>query len=200
MANTTKNRMQADWDQAKQEGKQRASRVREILQAAASETFSEVKAEAADIHVLTRKSLGVWLEELKEPSEAADTHNHESTVEAKSDRSATASETQESSVPTWRELFFQSLGIVRDRKGDWTQALIQYWKEQIAKFDADMTQKDSDRYRKVKSVLQRLTAWLESTRTHGNPSTPAQPAHPVTVEVLEEDEDVRTGIGTEKGT
>ena len=192
MTKTTQTRTQTDWDQAKQENKARAARVREILKAAASETFSEVKAGSADLHVLTRKSLGTWLDDLQEASKSAETIYDASKVEQSDEPSETANETQTSTVPTWRELIMQSLGVVRDRKGDWLQQLINHWHEQTAKFDADMTQEHGDRYGKVKSVFQQVAVWLKSTRSKDTDSTDHQAAHRVTVEVIEDESDTLT--------
>ncbi|NER79888.1 MAG: hypothetical protein F6K42_09950 [Leptolyngbya sp. SIO1D8] len=178
---TNKEHPKTQWQQTKQEGKQRADRISEILQAAASETFSEIKAGSVELNDLTRQSVAEWLEELKASSEAtvADSQNPAAnTAQATTDSS-------EPAVPNWRELLMQSLEIVRDRKGDWLQQLLDHWQEQTAKFDADMTKEHGDRYGKVKTFFQRVISWLESIRKPSTSAANSQDIKPVTIEVVD---------------
>ncbi|MGF1521497.1 MAG: hypothetical protein ACFBSF_04160 [Leptolyngbyaceae cyanobacterium] len=181
MTTTTTEQTKTDWTQARDDNKQRAARVREILKAAALETFSEVKAGSADLNVLTRKSMDTWLEEQATAAKSVESVNN---VDA---QPADAMNTEgEAAIPTWRELILRSFGIVRDRKGDWLQQFRNHLKEQAAKFDADMSEEKGDRYRKVKSVFQRLIAWVESNRNQVTQETPSQEAEPVNIEVIDE--------------
>lgn len=180
MTTTTTEHTQTDWAQAREDNKQRAARVREILKAAALETFSEVKAGSADLNVLTRKSMDAWLEE----QAAAATETAGDTVSV---QPTVATDTEgEAAIPTWRELILRSLGIVRDRKGDWFQQFRTHVKEQAAKFDADMTQEKGDRYRKAKSLFQRLIAWVEANRHEDTHKASSEESQPVNIEVIDE--------------
>ena len=157
MTTTTQDRIKANWEQARQESKQRADRIRELLQAAAAESFSEVRSGSAELNVLTRKSVAQWLEDLKEAADSPAVVDVEPAIDS-------SKAIQVIKVPSWRELLGRSLKIVRDRKGDWLQQLVDYWQEQLAKFDVDMTQQQGDRYVKVKSVFQRILSWFESAK------------------------------------
>ncbi|MEL6381024.1 MAG: hypothetical protein AAFQ89_00840 [Cyanobacteria bacterium J06626_18] len=180
MTTTTTERTQTDWTQAREENKQRAARVREILKAAALETFSEVKAGSADLNVLTRQSMDAWLEE----QVAATTKSAGETVSV---QPTVATDTEgKAAIPTWRELILRSLGIVRDRKADWFQQFRTHLKEQAAKFDADMTEAKGDSYSKAKSLFQRLVTWVESNRHQDTHATPSEESQPVSIEVIDE--------------
>ena len=190
MTTTTKESVKSDWTQAKQDNQQRAERIRKILKMAASETFSELKTGSAELNDLTRKSVAEWLEEIKTTS--AEVETEKVTADADTPQSA---ETSEPTIPNWRELLMQSLEIVRDRKGDWLQQLLDHWTQQTTKFDADMTHEHGDRYLKAKTVFQRLISWLASAKETAAQSSQKQTATPVTVEVIDETD---TGLDTDK--
>ncbi|MEO0985404.1 MAG: hypothetical protein AAFY20_07635 [Cyanobacteria bacterium J06639_14] len=199
MTTATKERIKTDWDQAKQDSKERAGRIREILQAAASATFSEIKSGSADLNELTRKSAGVWLEEVTK-ADGIDVADGESSGESSNEIHSTEFHQtsddgepvgaepvdSEHTVPTWRDLFLQTLGLVRDRKGDWFQQFLNHWNEQTAKFDADMNKEHGDRYQKVKSRFQQLITWVKATRHQETSSETVQDAQPVNIEVIDE--------------
>ena len=185
---TTTEYTKTDWSQAREENKQRAARIREILKAAALETFTEVKAGSAELNILTRQSVDTWLEEQEaavavEMTELADSERIQPADSLKSSESDTEGEAE---IPSWRDLILRSWGIVRDRKGDWLQQFRTHLKEQATKLDADMTEEQGDRYRKVKSLFQQLIAWVESKRHQAAHTATSQKAQPVNIEVIDD--------------
>lgn len=194
MTTTTKERVAPHWNQAKEEGKQRASRIREILQQAASASFAEVKVGASELHGLTRKSVSEWLEELNQNAEA------EGPTVTNATAAPTGMDAEASTTPTWRDILMQSVGVVGDRKGDWFQQAQDHWNEQTTKFDADMNKEYGDRYQKAKSVFktlfQKLSDRVKAARQAQSANAQSQAAQPINIEVL----DGQTPVASTEGT
>ena len=186
MANTVKERIQPELDKAKQESKQRAARISDILKSAASMTFEEVKGGSAELNTLTRRSVAELLEELDEmPDEVLDDLPVDTTTTQLSTEVEAAA--TEPSAPTWKELLTNLFEIVRDRRGDWLQQFKAYLGKNAEKFDGDMTEEYGDRYRKVKSVLQHLVTQLRNAQRQASPANTETEARPVSIEVVDDD-------------
>lgn len=185
MTNSVKERIRPELEQAKEESKQRAERISEILKAAASMTFEELKGGSAELNVLTRKSVAELLEELKETPEfeVVDVDSSQLSTEV------IEAESTEKTAPTWKELLTNALQIVRDRKGDWFQQLKDYWHDNAAKYDADMTEEYGDRYLKVKSVVKQVMDWFKSANQRAKAATTEADVQPVNIEVMDGDSD-----------
>lgn len=188
MTTSVKERIQPELDQAKEESKLRAERISDILKAAASMTFEELKGGSTELNVITRKSLGKLLEELEEVADSEDIAVNavvsEMTLEPEVDEASTTQE----AIPTWKELLTDAIKIVRDRRGDWFQRLKDHWAQSAAKVDTDMTDEYGDRYLKAKSVFQQIVAWYHSTKKRPNDNnTVQQNAQPVNIEVVDDE-------------
>lgn len=188
MTTSVKERIQPELDQAKEESKLRAERISDILKAAASMTFEELKGGSTELNVITRKSLGKLLEELEEIADsedvAVDAVVSETTLEPEVDEASTTQE----AIPTWKELLTDAIKIVRDRRGGLFQRLKDHWSQSAAKVDTDMTDEYGDRYLKAKSVFKQIVAWYQSTKKRANDdSTVQQDAQPVNIEVVDDE-------------
>ena len=184
MSTSVKERIKPEFEQAKVESKQRAERIGEILKAAASMTFQEIKGGSAEINVLTRKSLAELLDELQEvPAvEPIDVIN---TTEVQLSTEVVEPNATDKPAPTWKEILTNAFQIVRDRRGDWFQQLKNYLNDSAAKYDADMTEEYGDRYAKAKSALKRVIAWYKSTKARADATAAKSDARPVNIEVID---------------
>ncbi|MDB9527328.1 hypothetical protein PN498_15110 [Oscillatoria sp. CS-180] len=183
MTTTVKERIQTEMDQAQDSGKQRAERISDILKAAASLTFEELKGGSAELQVSARRSLSELLEDLQEASDTEDAQISEILADAESEEPTVDSEP----APTWRELFGRALAVVRDRKGDWLQQFREQLRKDAVKFDNDMTGEHGDRYLKVKSILKRVIARFEELKANRDHDVSSQTAQPVNVEIADGD-------------
>jgi hypothetical protein len=183
MKTPVKERIQAELDQAKEDGKLRAERIGDILKSAASLTFEELKAGSAELNVQTRKSLAELLEDLQENPEMTEAEYVASQVQVPHEPAATEAQP----APSWKEIITQTFKIVRDRRGDWFQQLKDYWNQHAAKFDQDMTEEYGDRYLKAKALRQRIFAWLAANLAKAKSDSSHQDDQPATVEVVDND-------------
>ena len=191
MTTSVKERIKTELEQAQTESKQRASRIGDILKAAASMTFEEIKEGSSELNVSTRKSVAEILEDLHEaPEGAADV-----VTDAVNPGAEAATETADDSsdaetvVPTWKIILLDVLTVVRDRKGDWFQAFRKSVNNNAVKFDHDMTDEYGDRYLKARNFFQRVVEQLKSPSA--NPKTESTAtSQPVTIEVMDADEPV----------
>lgn len=188
MTTETKERIKTDLEQAKQEGKQRAERISDILKSAASMTFDEIKGGSAELNTLTRKSLAQLLDDLKEEAEVNDAEVEPAVAEAEVVAEAETITDAEASAPSWRELITHALAIVRDRKGDWWQRLKEYLSESAVKYDSDMSEEYGDRYLKAKTFVKRLLARLEAIKAQANKPSAETSAQPVNIEVIDDNQ------------
>jgi len=176
MTNPTQKSTTPNWEQTRTENQRRAERIRQLFQAAAADAFVEIRAGAADLNDVTRKSVADRLTALEHGDDTA------------ADPKATA--TSDAAIPTWRSLMLKTLGIVRDRQGDWAEQAKQRWQTQAAKVDGTLTEEYGDRYHRAKSIFQRVLTWLGEAQAHGRsshqPGQPSEPAAtPVTIEVID---------------
>jgi len=190
MTTSVKERIKAELNQAQVESKQRANRIGDILKAAASMTFEEVKEGSAELNVITRKSVAEILEELKE----APAPTVEVTDDVTTDLSTEVVDTNsqpagDAPAPTWRSLISNAIAIVRDRKGDWLQALKDYWQKNAAKVDQDLSDEYGDRYAKARNFFQRVVEQLKAKSATTQTASGAD-SQPVTIEVVDDDEPV----------
>jgi hypothetical protein len=183
MKTPVKERLKTELDQVKEDGKLRAERISDILKAAASMTFEEIKEGSAELNVLTRKSLAEMLEDLDETPEMTEAEYVASQVKVPQETPETAAK----SAPSWKEIFLRAFTIVRDRRGDWFQQLKDYWHEHAAKFDQDMTEEYGDRYLKVKALRQRIFDWFVANVAKAN-SNRGQDDQAVNIQVMDKDD------------
>lgn len=160
MTTPVKERIKTELQQAKVEGKQRATRIGDILKNAASMTFDEVKEGSSNLHVSARKSIAVILEELKETPEVTTDVTNETAVILAADVETDTAE----AAPSWKTIVSHALGIVRDRKGDWLQALQKHLAENAGKLDQDLTAQHGDRYLKVKQTFKGIVNRLKAAK------------------------------------
>jgi len=194
MTTTAKERIKTEFQQAKAEGKQRSTRISDILKNAASLTFDEIKEGSSNLNVSARKSMAELLEELKEAPEASTDAMDETVVtEAATETAATdavnAATDRAEAAPSWKTIVIHALEIVRDRKDDWLQNLKEYLAENAGKFDRDMTTEYGDRYQKVKqvfkSIINRVKAAQAGTRQTND--VDQETSQPVDIEVVDGD-------------
>lgn len=185
MTTTVKERIKTELQQAKVEGKQRATRISDILKNAASMTFEEVKEGSSNLHVSARRSIAEILEELKETPEA--------TTDATNETVATSAEDVETNTagaaPSWKTIVSHALEIVRDRKGDWLHALQKHLAENAGKLDQDLTSQHGDRYLNVKQIFKRLINRVKAAQANTGQASRAgeEPSQPVIIEVIDSD-------------
>ena len=176
MTTSVKERLKIDLEKAQKGGKQRATKISDILKSAASMTVDEIKEGSAELHVLTRQSFAELLEELNVASDEVDAVA----------TAPIADEANTEEAPTWQAILKTALAIVRDRKGDWLQAFKTHLQENAAKFDSDMTDEHGDRYLKAKSFLGKVVAWVKAQQVIAK--TQSQHTQPVSIEVVDGDD------------
>lgn len=180
MTSTVKERIKTELDQAQSDGKQRVERIGDILKVAASMTFDEIKGGSAELHSTARNSISEVLEEL----EAAKADPE--IAEALSELEGEVQDPDSKSVPTWQNLLRRAIALVQARKGDWFQKFKEQLGKDGAKLDDDMVQQYGDRYLKVKAVLKKAIARLETLKAT-QPTTADEASRPVQVEILDGD-------------
>ena len=185
---SVKERIKTELDQAQSESKQRVGRIGDILKAAASLTYKEIKEGSSELNVATRKSVAEIIEDLHEAPKAivdidVDDAKVETPISANPDENISDAKTL---VPTWKTILQDVLTLVRDRKGDWFQASQKSVNNNAIKFDQDMTDEYGDRYLKARNFFQRVFEQIKSQRASSNPET-AKKGKPVTIEVMDGD-------------
>lgn len=193
MSTSVKERIKTELEQAQAEGKQRAGRIGDILRAAASMTFEELKAGSSEVNAATRKSVAELLEELQEPADSAANEVAELNASATADNIPEVGDEQsaeEKIAPTWKSLLRNTWLLVRDRKGDWFHAFKENVNHNAVKFDQDMTDEYGDRYLKVRDFFQRVVEQIKSPDNSTAQTTNASDSQPVTIEVVDGDDAV----------
>ena len=185
MTTTVKERIKTELQQAKIEGKQRATRIGDILKNAASMTFDEVKEGSSNLHVSARKSIAEILEELKETPEVTSDATNETVATG-----AAEVETDPAEVaPSWKTIISHTVAIVRDRKGNWLQALKESLGKSAGELDQDLTAQHGDRYLKVKQIFKGLANRVRAAQSEARQTncTDEAPSQPISIEVLNDD-------------
>lgn len=185
MTTTVKERIKTELQQAKVEGKQRATRISDILKNAASMTVEEVKEGSSNLHVSARKSIAEILEELKEMPEATTDATNKTVATSAADVEPNTAE----AAPSWKTIMSHALEIVRDRKGDWLQALQEHLTENAGKLDQDLTSQHGDRYLKVKQIFKGLINRVKAAQASARQANSAgeEPSQPIIIEVIDSD-------------
>jgi hypothetical protein len=202
MANTVKDAAKTEWEKVQQTGNERLKRIQIILKAAASETFDELKNGSVEIQEISRQSLAEMLAQAKARETDTIAEQDVVVVESMADLSeeneaalvADAASETTTEVPTWRQIFVDFVGLVNNRKGEWTEQVLATLKVQLAKFDTDMEAEYGERYRPFKKLVSWLQALVEMA--YGRVSNKVQQAEakPVQVEVLDDEATTSTTV------
>lgn len=191
MANSVKERIKVELEQAQAEGKVRANRISDILKAAASMTFEEIKEGSSELNTATRKSVAEILEELKEAPESTsydiDANVTETALSTNNSAAEDESFKADNVAPTWRSIIRNAIAVVRDRKGDWFQAFKKSLNNNANKFDQEMSDEYGDRYLKVRSFFQRIVEQIKAQQATAQTAS-ATDGQPVSIEVVDGDE------------
>lgn len=150
------------WQAARSVGRQRLSRISEVLKSASQETFSELKTGTSEFSDISREALEQWIAEQK-----GGVSTEETTAE----------------VRDWKPLLWDLGTIVRDRKSDWLQSLAARLAKDLSRFEADMDSRPESNSR-----LRQSLRWLRTQLERYGSSAAAdknEPAHPIQIEVLE---------------
>lgn len=186
MSNTVQDKVKTDWQQVQSEGGQRLSRIRDILKAASSEAFVELKAGTNEIQTISRQSLAEMIAQLKE-AEAAEATSDSIVVETEVASDATelvvAEETEAVEPPTWRQLLTDFWHIANDRKGVWTKDMLARLQIQMDKFDTHMVEEYGERYSPFRRLVKLIRLLVDTAYTRLNKAE--ENAQPVSVEVLD---------------
>lgn len=187
MTTTVKERIKAEFQQVKKEGKQRATRIGGILKDAASLTFDEIKAGSSTVNVSARQSIAEILEELKETPEVPT--DSTTGAEAVATDAADVERDTAEAAPSWKTIVSHALGIVRDRKGDWFKTLQEYLAENAGKLDQELTTKQGDRYLKVKQIFKGMINRFQAAQAKAKRANEADSnySQPVSIEVVDSD-------------
>jgi len=149
MTDSIKDRIATDFQKTKAEGGTRAARIREIIQTAASQTVSEVKAGSGEIRAIAQDTFSAVIENLNE------------TAEPQQEQTATAA-TQTSTSAKPRNVLVTLLKVVRNQ-------LSTQMKNQIANFDTssakrytvDVASRIEPRYTAIKQRLGKIATWYK---------------------------------------
>ncbi len=187
MTNTVQDRVKTEWEKAQKEGGQRASRIRDIVKAAATEALAELRDGSSEIETQGRKTLSEMIEQLR-ANEAADA----ATAEAVADAVAEAVQAEavqaeaDASAPTWAQIFADLRYLANDRKVDWAQSLLTKLQTQVDRFDATMTKEYADRYGVVRPLVRGFRSLVALAYSKlGQPAEPTAPT-PVHIVVLDD--------------
>lgn len=185
MTTTAKERIKTEFQQVKEDGKQRATRIGSILKDAASMTFDEIKQGSSNLNVSARKSIADILEELKETPEMSTDAAAETVVTDVADTKNDAAKV----APSWQTILGHTIEIVRDRKGDWVKALQEYLAENAGKLDQDFTSQHGDRYLKVKRIFKGMINRFQTAQAKAKRANRTDHNHsqPVNIEVVDSD-------------
>lgn len=185
MTNPVQDRVKTDWVKVQQEGGQRASRIREIVKAAAAEALAELREGSSEIETQGRKTLAEMIDQLK-ANEAADAAAAEAVADAVADAVEAEAAAPEPPARTWAQIFADLRYLANDRKVDWAQSLLTKLQTQVDRFDADMATEYGDRYGFVRPLVRGFRFLV--ALAYGKVSRPAEPAAPtpVHIEVLDE--------------
>lgn len=198
MTNTVQDKVKADFEKAQQEGGHRLARIRDIVKAAATEAFSELKDGSTEIESLGRKSLADMIAQIKaqEAAEAAVVEASEATVVVEGQVAppvegetfvGEANETgaPTAKAPTWQEIFADAVHLANDRKADWADQFLARLEAQMERFDADMVNEYGTRYRVVQPAVCGLRRLVDLIHRRVAKPSQSEPATPVTIEVLD---------------
>jgi hypothetical protein len=191
MTNPVQDRVKTEWEKAQKEGGQRASRIREIVKAAAAEALAELREGSGEIETQGRKTLAEMIAQLR-ANEAADAAAAEAVadavaeaVQAESLEAEAAAET-DAPAPTWSQIFADLRYLANDRKIDWAQQILSGLQTQVDRFDADMAQEYGDRYGVVRPLVRGFRSLVALAYSKlGQPAEPPAPT-PVHIVVLDD--------------
>ena len=82
-----------------------------------------------------------------------------------------------------------TVAIVRDRKGNWLQALKESLGKSAGELDQDLTAQHGDRYLKVKQIFKGLANRVRAAQSEARQTncTDEAPSQPISIEVLNDD-------------
>ncbi|MBD1873310.1 hypothetical protein H6F75_07440 [Nodosilinea sp. FACHB-131] len=186
MANTVQDRVKTEWEKAQKEGGQRASRIREIVKAAAVEALAELREGSSEIETQGRKTLAEMIEQLR-ANEAADAAAAEAVADAVTEAvQAEANAETSAPAPTWSQIFADLRYLADDRKVGWAQQLLSGLQTQIDRFDTKMATEQGDRYDVVRPLVRGFRSLVALAYNKlGQPAAPPAPT-PVRIVVLDD--------------
>ncbi len=185
MTNSVQDRVKTEWEKAQKEGGQRASRIREIVKAAATEALAELRDGSSEIETQGRKTLSEMIEQLR-ANEAADAAAAEAVADAVVEAVQAEANQAEAPAPTWAQIFADLRYLANDRKVDWAQSLLTKLQTQVERFDADMATEYGDRYGFARPLVRGFRSLVALAYSKmGQPAEPAAPT-PVHIKVLDE--------------
>ncbi len=178
MTNTVQDRVKTEWEKAQKEGGQRASRIREIVKAAAAEALAELRDGSSEIETHGRKTLAEMIEQLDAATAEAVAEAVADAVQAEALQSEVAVET-DAPAPTWAQIFADLRYLANDRKVDWAQQILSGLQTQIDRFDTKMV---TDRYDVVRPLVRGFRSLV--ALAYGKLGQPAEPAAPAPVHIV----------------
>lgn len=191
MTNPVQDRVKTEWEKAQKEGGQRASRIREIVKAAAAEALSELREGSGEIETQGRKTLAEMIAQLR-ANEAADAAAAEAVADAVAEAVQAESLEAEATVetdapaPTWAQIFADLRYLANDRKVDWAQQILSGLQTQVDRFDTDMAREYGDRYGVVRPLVRGFRSLVALAYSKlGQPAEPPAPT-PVHIVVLDD--------------
>jgi len=190
MTNPVQDRVKTEWEKAQKEGGQRASRIREIVKAAAAEALVELREGSGEIETQGRKTLAEMIAQLR-ANEAADAATAEAVADAVAEAvqaeviEAEAADTN-APAPSWAQIFADLRYLADDRKVDWAQQILSGLQTQIGRFDAKMATEFGDRYGVVRPLVRGFRSLVALAYSKlGQPTEPPAPT-PVHIVVLDD--------------
>ncbi|MBD2230235.1 hypothetical protein [Phormidium tenue] len=191
MTHPVQDRVKTEWEKAQKEGGQRASRIREIVKAAAAEALAELREGSGEIETQGRKTLAEMIAQLR-ANEAADAAAAEAVADAVAEAvqaeslGAEAAVDTDAPAPTWSQIFADLRYLANDRKVDWAQQILSGLQTQVDRFDADMAKEYGDRYDVVRPLVRGFRSLVALAYSKlGQPAEPPAPT-PVHIVVLDD--------------
>lgn len=182
MANTVQDRVKTEWEKAQKEGGQRASRIREIVKAAAIEALAELREGSSEIETQGRKTLAEMIEQLR-ANEAADAAAAEAVADAVAEAVQSEANAETAApAPTWAQIFADLRYLADDRKVGWAQQLLSGLQTQIDRFDTKMATEQGDRYDVVRPLVRGFRSLV--ALAYSKLDQPAAPPAPTPVRIV----------------
>ncbi len=202
MTHPVQDRVKTEWEKAQKEGGQRASRIREIVKAAAAEALAELREGSGEIETQGRKTLAEMIAQLR-ANEAADAAAAEAVADAVAEAVQAESLEAEAAVetdapaPTWAQIFADLRYLADDRKVGWAQQILSGLQTQVDRFDTDMATEYGDRYGVVRPLVRgfRSLVALAYSKLGQSAEPPAPtPVHIVVLDDVETPADDATNV------
>lgn len=160
MSESVKERVTADLQKAKSEGKIRAERIQEIVQDAFSQALSEVKEGSGEIRVIAKETLSEMFKRISE------TRQKREITADQADSTSPESMIQIISKGIRSRLFATLHQTYTGLPDQYTQL-----KERAVNLDANLTERYGDRYGATKQRIKDATVWYNTVKTQAEASS-----------------------------